>query len=150
MCRFTCHAPPPWLGWAWWEGLAEFRKLGLRLSEFLTSSLLKGEKVSFLKRKFFFFPLRVKHSPYSYSLSFYLLIYFPEISESLSRLMKPTTIHIQLNCIIVSFIIDECTKGAVLGCPLDFCLQWSPFVSCLVTEALERVLLTVKPRLSYT
>ena len=63
--------------------------------------------------------------------------------------MKPTTVHIQLNCIIVSLII-ECTKGAVLGYPLDFCLQWSPFVSCLVTEGLEGVLLTVKPRLSST
>ena len=62
--------------------------------------------------------------------------------------MKPTTIHIQLNGITVSFVTDECTKGAVLGCPLNFCLEWSPFVSCLVTEGLKGVLLIVKPRLS--
>lgn len=62
----------------------------------------------------------------------------------------PTTIHIELICIIDSFTIDEGTKGAVWGCPLNFSLQSSPFVSCQVTEGLEGVLRTVKPRLSNT
>lgn len=91
-------------------------------------------------------PRKGKTFYFTESLSLYSFTYFAEISDSFSRLTKPTAIHIQLICIIVLFTTDEGLQGAIL---------LTPFCNGAVCELpgngwWEGLLPTLKLRLSNT